>query len=254
MKHLDLFSGIGGFALAAKWAAIKTIGFCEKDKFCQKVLSKHWPDVPICDDIHDFNYDGNVDILTASMPCQPFSQAGNKNGKSDRRYLWPELLRVIRRIYPTWIISENVTGMVQISLDDVIRDLEAENYSVSVYLIPACSISAPHRRERLWIVAYFNGIGINLRERYREKGYLQTDKKWDLAKIQQEWSQFIPDTWKTFKVRDWLQYNSDASRRDDGISERLDKDRIKALGNAIVPQMAYIFFRLIKEISSLTKY
>lgn len=115
MTHIDLFSGIGGFSLAAQWAGFKTIVFCEKDEFCQKVLKKHWPEVPLIPEIRDF--DGTkwrgATLLTGGFPCQPFSSAGRKRGKKDDRYLWPEMLRIISEARPTWIIAENVINIAQ---------------------------------------------------------------------------------------------------------------------------------------------
>ena len=189
MKHLDLFSGIGGFALAAQWVWGKDheiVAFCEIDKFCQKVLKKHWPDVPICEDIKeltnewiDTNCEGNglqrrgmaqsgqenqftrnnesktqIDILTGGFPCQPFSCAGKQRGKDDDRALWPEMFRVIKEVRPRWIIGENVAGFVNMALDECITDLEMEGYEVQPYIVPACAVNAPHRRDRVWIVAH----------------------------------------------------------------------------------------------------
>lgn len=154
--HLDLFSGIGGFALAAKWNGYKTVGFCEQDKFCQAVLKKHWPEVPIIEDIRQVrgNLYPKISLLTGGFPCQPFSVAGERRGKDDNRYLWPEMLRVIREAKPDWIIGENVAGIVNMALDQVHSDLEAEDYEVETIIIPACSVDASHRRDRCWIVAH----------------------------------------------------------------------------------------------------
>ena len=154
--HLDLFSGIGGFALAAKWNGYKTIGFCEQDKFCQAILKKHWPEVPIIEDIRQVrgNLYPKISLLTGGFPCQPFSVAGERRGKDDNRYLWPEMLRVIRETKPDWIIGENVAGIVNMALDQVHSDLETEDYEVETLIIPACSVDASHRRDRCWIVAH----------------------------------------------------------------------------------------------------
>jgi DNA (cytosine-5)-methyltransferase 1 len=154
--HLDLFSGIGGFALAAKWNGYKTIGFCEQDKFCQAILKKHWPEVPIIEDIRQVrgNLYPKISLLTGGFPCQPFSVAGERRGKDDNRYLWPEMLRVIRETKPDWIIGENVAGIVNMALDQVHVDLEAEDYEVETLIIPACAVDASHRRDRCWIVAH----------------------------------------------------------------------------------------------------
>jgi DNA (cytosine-5)-methyltransferase 1 len=241
MKHLDLFSGIGGFALAARWAEIETIQFVEKDVFCKKVLKKNFPNVPVHDDIKDFDFNEPVDILTGGFPCQPFSVAGKRKGFSDDRYLWPEMFRIIKQCRPRFIIAENVPGIVPM-LDPILEDLERENYSWQAYLIPASLIGAPHKRERLWIIAHLNSIGSDYRFYHWKKGYLQENHQWNLEEIQQKWQQLQPDSWSVMSPRDWLQYNRKSSGRDDGLSNRMD--RIKSLGNAIVPQIAYLFFKV----------
>jgi len=153
--HLDLFSGIGGFALAARWNGYRTVGFCDCEPYAQAVLKKHWPEVPIHKDIREIRGDvyAGVTLLTGGFPCQPFSVAGERRGKDDNRYLWPEMLRVIREAKPRWIIGENVAGIVNMALDQVHSDLEGEGYEVETLIIPACAVDAPHRRDRCWIVA-----------------------------------------------------------------------------------------------------
>jgi DNA (cytosine-5)-methyltransferase 1 len=165
MRHLDLFSGIGGFSLAAEWVWGKEhniVAFVEQDKYCQKRLKDLWPDVPIFEDIKTFDgkqYTDTIDLLTGGFPCQPFSVAGKRKGKEDDRALWPEMLRIIQEAKPTWIIGENVTGIINMELDNYITDLESEEYEVQPFNIPACGIDAKHRRERIWIVANSRGGG-----------------------------------------------------------------------------------------------
>ena len=157
MKVLDLFSGIGGFSLGLEWAGMETIAMCEKDKFCRQVLAKHWPDITIHEDIRDLDgkdYKGSIDVVCGGFPCQPFSVAGKQLGKADDRHLWPEMLRVIKESAPTWVIGENVSGFVRMALDDVCSDLEGEGYRVQSFVIPACAVEAHHRRDRCWVVAY----------------------------------------------------------------------------------------------------
>jgi len=160
LTHLDLFSGIGGFALAAKWNGYRTVGFCDNEPYSQAVLKKHWPEVPRHKDIREVRGDlyAGVTLLTGGFPCQPFSVAGKQRGKDDNRYLWPEMLRVIREARPAWIIGENVAGIVNLALDTVCADLEAEGYEVEPIIIPACAVDAPHRRDRVWIIANINGL------------------------------------------------------------------------------------------------
>jgi DNA (cytosine-5)-methyltransferase 1 len=173
---LDLFSGIGGFSLAAQWCwgdELEIVAFCEINKFCQKVLHKHWPNIPIIEDIKNFNKEiirtfsqgweyvsNEIDILTGGFPCQPFSIAGKRKGKTDDRFLWPDMFRVIREVRPSWIITENVAGIVRMALDDCLSDLEGEGYSTQAIIVPACAVNAPHRRDRVWIVAHTTKQGL----------------------------------------------------------------------------------------------
>lgn len=161
LKILDLFSGIGGFSYAAERlvGGYETIGFCEKDNFCKKVLRKHWKDVPIYDDIRRLDARKiKADVVVGGFPCQPVSQSGKREGAKDDRWLWDEMLRVIQDCKPRWIIGENVPGIVNIDDGDLFQklciDLENYNYEVQSFIVPACSQDAPHRRDRVWIVAY----------------------------------------------------------------------------------------------------
>ena len=173
MNHLDLFSGIGGLHLAGEmvWGdEFNTIAHVEIDKFCQKVLKKHWPNVPIISDIKEYKHNGTtIDLLTGGFPCQPFSCAGKQRGKKDDRYLWPAMLRIISATRPTWIIGENVAGIIKLGLDQVLSDLENEDYACQSFIIPACAQNAPHRRDRVWIVA-------NCKEP-NDRGYLRGKEK-----------------------------------------------------------------------------
>ena len=160
--HLSLFSGIGGLDLAAEMAGFETVGQCEWADYPSKILEKHWPDVPRWRDIRTLTKESfyektglrTVDVLSGGFPCQPFSIAGKRRGTDDDRYLWPEMLRVIREIRPTWVIGENVPGIINMALDEVLSDLENENYTAQAFVVPACGVDAPHKRERVAIVAY----------------------------------------------------------------------------------------------------
>jgi DNA (cytosine-5)-methyltransferase 1 len=161
MNHLGLFEGIGGFSLAARWMGWKTVAWCEWNEFGQKVLRHHFPEAEGHGDITktDFTkYANRIDILTGGFPCQPYSSAGKRLGKEDDRHLWPEMLRVIREVQPTWVVGENVFGLVNWSgglvFNEVQSDLEAQGYEVQSYVLPAVSVNAPHRRDRVWFVAY----------------------------------------------------------------------------------------------------
>ena len=177
MKHISLFSGIGGFDLAAQWAGWDNLASCEINPFGRRHLAYYWPDAYHHDNIKtltgsiiqheaqkrygpDWRADGV--ILTGGFPCQPYSLAGKRLGKEDERHLWPEMLRVIREIKPDWIVGENVFGLVNWSnglvFNEVQTDLEAQGYEVQAFVLPACAADAPHRRDRVWIVAHSNNI------------------------------------------------------------------------------------------------
>lgn len=185
MKHASLFSGIGGFDLAAEWMGWENVFHCEWNDFGKKILNYYWPKAKSYGDITktDFTlWRGKINILTGGFPCQPFSLSGNRKGTSDDRYLWPEMLRAIREIQPTWVIGENVAGIISMVqpgnelkmgcetslfdesyfteeqqryvIETICSDLEREGYSVQPILIPACAVGAPHRRNRVWFIAY----------------------------------------------------------------------------------------------------
>ena len=222
-RHLDLFSGIGGFSLGLeRCKRFKTIAFCEQDEYCRSILRKHWPDVPIYQDVETFPTEevSDVDIITGGYPCQPFSVASRyQQGTSDDRHLWPYMLKIVRQTRPTYIVAENVTGHVQLGLDEVLHDLEGEGYTTRTVIIPACGVDAPHLRKRLWILAYTNysrqssgsrdwqprnNIG---RSSESERGY-----KW-------------PD-------------EPNVPRVAHGIPNRLD--RIRVLGNSLIPKIVEV--------------
>jgi len=161
MRHGSLFSGIGGFDLAAQWMGWENVFHCEWNEFGKRVLSHYWPKAISYHDITktDFTiHRGGIDILTGGFPCQPYSMAGKRKGKADERHLWPEMLRAIREIQPRWVVGENVLGLVNwdggLVFEEVQADLESQGYEVQPYVLPACAVNAPHRRDRVWFVAY----------------------------------------------------------------------------------------------------
>jgi len=163
MKVLDLFSGIGGFSIGLEKAGFETVAFCEIEPYCRGVLERHWPDTPVYGDVkqltaEQLRADGIIpDVIVGGYPCQPFSVAGRQRGEKDPRHLWPEVHRLIRELRPRWVICENVSGHIKLGLDEVLTTLEAEGYTVWPFIIPACGVDAPHKRDRVWIVANATG-------------------------------------------------------------------------------------------------
>jgi len=158
IRILDLCSGIGGFSLGLEaTGGFETVAFCEVEEFCCKVLNKHWPGVPIYNDLKELGNDPTrivqeFDLICGGIPCQPFSVAGKQKGKEDDRHLWPYMFEIVKHKKPTWVIVENVGGFVNVALDDVCLNLEAEGYATQSFIIPACGVEAPHRRDRIWII------------------------------------------------------------------------------------------------------
>ena len=164
MNHGSLFSGIGGFDLAAEWMGWNNVFQCEWEEFPRRVLKHHFPNTALHGDIRQFkaiDHHGRIDVLTGGFPCQPYSAAGKRLGKDDERHLWPEMLRIVRECAPRYVVGENVRGLVSwnggLVFEEVCTDLEALGYSVQSFVIPACAVNAPHRRDRIWFVAHANG-------------------------------------------------------------------------------------------------
>jgi len=182
MTHGSLFSGIGGFDLAAEWMGWENIFHCEIAEFPRQILKYHFPNSICYEDIKktDFTkHRGEVDIISGGFPCQPYSNAGKRRGKEDDRHLWPEMLRVIREVQPRFVVGENVSGLLTwnngMVFHEIITDLENEGYETQAVLIPACSTNAPHRRDRIWFVAHSVNCGYNAeRGKETEKDGIQS--------------------------------------------------------------------------------
>jgi DNA (cytosine-5)-methyltransferase 1 len=254
MRHLDLFSGIGGFSLAAQnvWKNdYENIGFCDFDPFCQKVLKKNFPNSIIYGDIKKLNAKGiKADLITGGFPCQPFSHAGKRRGTEDDRHLWPEMLRIIREVSPSWIIAENVGGLVTwnggLVLNMVISDLEAEGYEVQPFIIPACAVGAPHRRDRVWIIGYAEHDGWDgSKDRKSTQKGARSDQNGKEELVQPSRPNSLRQELTNGWEEDWPTVAARICRMDDGLPNRMD--RIKALGNSIVPQVVEKIMQGIKR-------
>lgn len=300
LTHGSLFSGIGGFDLAAAWAGIPTLWQVERDLFCRMVLKKHFPETKQYEEIKGLTGLQPVSIISGGFPCQPFSLAGNKRGKEDDRYLWVEMFHVIKEVRPRWCIVENVPGIISVALDDCIAALESEGYSVGTVILPACSQNAPHRRDRVFIIANISDTGIDAtrsaqsrncqRESadFRERTTLgndagnggedvgnatrfgrnessaegATERQCEITagvsggagifcNAESHGSQ-EPTNWveqgKRSTGADWWQSEPAVGRVVARVPNRVD--RLKSLGNAVVPQVAFRIFEAIKEIEN----
>lgn len=302
MRHGSLFSGIGGFDLAAEWMGWTNVFNCEIDPFCRKVLLHHFPNSYQHEDIRttDFTiWRGKLDLITGGFPCQPYSTAGKRKGKDDDRHLWPQMLRAIREIQPGWIVGENVRGLTNwnggLVFDEVQADLEAEGYEVLPFLLPACAVNAPHRRDRIWFVAYSTNAGAESMPRRENQVYefgsvanaagvrcggyfykgeaLQRQKQACGEAGASDRKNGIASNTDYFDGRagtrkedrgkanysrsNWLKFptQSPICNRNDGLPSGLAditfskwrKESIKALGNAVVPQVVYQIYKAIEQ-------
>ncbi len=274
LNVVDLFSGIGGFTLGLESTGyFKTIQFVENEKWCQKILNKNFSEVPIHEDIK--TYKGcDADVVVGGFPCQPFSIAGKGKATQDDRHLWPDMFRVIKETKPTWVIGENVRNIISISdgmvLEQVYLDLESEGYEVQSFIIPASAVNAPHQRYRTWIVAYSRRT-LQSRAKFRRKneneigkGYANqserssktsesdvadTDSKGLQRTKQHETYNGETKTQYTtaqcFEEKGYYwEFEPNVGRVANGIPNRVD--RLRGLGNAIVPQIAYQIGMAIK--------
>ena len=251
--HIDLFSGIGGFALACRWAGIETIAFCEIEPYAQQVLRKNFPGIRIFEDVRQFPANEFCEpfLLTGGYPCQPFSQAGKRRGAKDDRHLWPSMFGIIRTSRPNWILAENVAGHVTLGLDEVLADLESEDYAVQPIIVPACAVDAPHRRDRVWILGNSERDSGNASREIafadsnikRLEG--QTSKR--IQKAERRENKFCNE-FSSRGCRGGARLWSaepNVGRVAHGIPRRVD--RLRGLGNAIVPQVAYEIFKAMIE-------
>lgn len=279
LTMLDLFSGIGGFSLAGHWAGFRTVGFVEIDPFCQKVLARHWPEVPIHDDIRtlDGHAFGGVAVVTGGTPCQPFSVAGKRGGQKDDRHLWPEMARVVSEARPRWVVGENTPGIIDLALDDCLADLESLGYEAWTVVLPACAVGARHRRDRVWIIAADtecgksgeryespvfgrwrpspeqagmgggNGVGSHAPDGGLRRGETSWQSGFAPLLGEADGDGRVPDDTRGGRHNatraHWRETESRLRGGIDGLSTGVDRhraSRLKSLGNAIVPQVAYV--------------
>lgn len=269
LTHLSLFSGIGGLDLAAEWAGFTTVGQCEFADYPTKVLEKHWPDVPRWCDVRTLTKESfyertglrAVDVISGGFPCQPFSVAGKQKGKGDDRYLWPEMLRVITELRPRCVVGENVPGIIKIAAGQVVKDLERAGYHVVVFNFEAAAVGAWHRRSRV----FFVGIA-DVADTARERGQgciafcaaKPAERSGQMQSDAESGSEAVYDAmcsgcagdarWGESQVladgRCWAA-EPDVGRVAHGVPARVD--RLKCLGNAVVPQQAYPIFKALME-------
>jgi len=283
LRHLDLFSGIGGFSLGLEaTGAFETVAFCDIEKYCLEVLEKRFPHVPRYTDLRELNYeklraDGiisdtkKIDIITGGYPCQPFSVAGRKKGEEDPRHLWPEYFRLVQELQPTWVIGENVSGHIKLGLDTVIENLEAEGYAVRPFSISASSVGANHQRERVWIVAHFErNIGRGSLE--KTEWTTNADQTSGSGEGEEITTSEVANTnsergrsWETRREDaenvgqssrrpwdGWWDIEPNVGRVAHGVSKRVD--RLKSLGNSLVPSIPYyIGLSIIQSYMANTK-
>ena len=235
MTHGSLFSGIGGFDLAAQWMGWENVFHCEWNEFGQKVLHHYWPKAIQYNDITktDFTiHRGKIDILTGGFPCQPYSSAGKRKGKEDERHLWPQMLRAIREIQPRWVVGENVLGLVNWSgglvFHEVQADLEAAGYEVWPYVLPAVSVNAPHRRDRVWFVAHFTNSD------NKSKQQKSGNRRWESSKQEQNNRNQVRNNASSI-----CSYGDVTNPNGNGLNQRNGNDEVNAgergfnaLGNA----------------------
>lgn len=271
LTHLSLFSGIGGLDLAAEWAGFTTVGQCEWADYPTRILEKHWPDVPRWRDIRTLTAEGfheqtglrTVDVISGGFPCQPFSIAGRKKGEQDNRFLWPEMCRTIAEVRPGWVVGENVANFANMALDSTLFDLESLGYEAWAVVFPACAVGAPHERMRTAIIAHTDSErreGCKQHDTYssepcgrQERAFGATSQLPPMDNTmpigcgrdnRRRQSQIIEDR------RQWA-VEPDVGRVAHGIPDRVD--RLKALGNAVVPQQFYPVFKAIAEEISKAK-
>ena len=254
LSHFSLFTGIGGIDLAAEWAGFETVGMCEIDEYCRKVLDRHWPDVPKWRDIRGVTAESvresgikSVDLVSGGFPCQPHSVIGKRCAEKDERHLWPEMVRVIRELRPTWVVGENVNGILSTIHADVCSDIEEEGYKVRTFCVPAIAVGAHHQRYRVFVVCFSEG----------QSGLQAHPKPLSFGSKRQAWENPCRINRGSTPGVDWSVYKPGVFGMAYGLSSKMDRathnQRHKALGNAVVPQQVYPILKAIAEIEGVSE-
>lgn len=283
LTHFSCFSGIGGLDLAAEWAGFRTVGQVEKDDYANKILTKHWPDVPRWEDIKDVSIhtirEAGIEhaptVLSGGFPCQPFSCAGQRRGAEDDRFLWPEMFRLVQQLRPAWVVGENVAGIISMALDDVCADLEGLGYSCRAFVLPAAGTGAPHFQERVFVVAHSGsdagGQAVTSPRPIREDPESWSDALCSSLRQPSEGTdQDVADADLLHRSqcrqagrvgridepsqgdgRHHWAIEPRVGRVADGVPSRVD--RLRCLGNAVVPQQVYPIFRAIAEVEMMVE-
>ena len=274
MRVLDLFSGVGGWSLGLERAGFETVAFCELDSACVRVLQKQWPKIPIYRNIRDLTYDSlkddridNIEFITGSYPCQPYSIAGKQRGSSDDRAIWHEMYRVIKEVRPRWVAAENVTGHINLGFHEVSLDLENAGYIWWPFVIPACACDASQRRDRIIILGYTDDYGSHSKKKTRKGN--STSKKIKKKTSFNFGGTIEPGDYETLdtylRTRNWEEGSKKRHRQGSfrsrkftrwlpepklrrvvaGVPTRVDENRLMMLGNSISPRLTEIIGHVI---------
>lgn len=246
INTLDLFSGIGGFAYGLEQASrtFHTVAFCEQDPYCQAVLRHHWPDTPIHEDVKTLSTDrlGRIDFVCGGFPCTPWSNSGKQRGAEDDRDLWPEMARIVGELRPRWVLAENVRGFINkpMGLPRTLHDLESFGYEVISFVIPACAVGSPQKRDRIWILAHASGTRGTVRLSGQESWEKGDAEKFDNGSNRQVGRS---------EANHWS-FEPKVGRLADGLPNRVPQ--LRALGNSVVPQIITEFGKQILEAEKMT--
>ena len=265
MQLIDLFSGFGAFSLAGKqvWGdELEILGFSEIEEYPIKVYEKNFPGVKSLGDIKELDgrtikFSGPY-IITGGFPCPPFSNAGHRKGQADDRFIWPEMVRIISEAKPTWVVAENVLGIISMGIDDCLADLGCQNYETELFVLPACGLGAIHKRNRIFLIAHTKGNGEPTLSRFfgeTPKGFMDPASSDTNINVKEMWGNLSGMGWVEQSVKKYRTENIKDQPRilgmDDGFPNRLDQ--VKGLGNSIYIPILIMIFECIKQIENIKK-